>query len=150
MAPWGGSFSKHCRMLSRSPGFYAPEAGSTHPAQVLIIKMFPDVAICAWRAKLPLAEPLLQSEQNPHGCGQESEVTVWAQRRGSQKCTCVHVCVRCVYVCVWTCTSSWASAGSAGSAVNHRSLSRQTEPGRSGQEWLRLPRKKNFHAGVGK
>lgn len=54
----------------------------------------------------------------------------------------------CVCVCVDVHTS-WASAGSASSAVNHRSLSRQTEPGPSGQEGLRLPRK-NSHAGVRK
>lgn len=60
--------------------------------------MFPDVVTCAWRAKLPLAEPVLQSKQFPTAAAKNLK-SLSGPKGGEAKST--RVCTRaCVCVCV--------------------------------------------------
>lgn len=78
------------------------EASSTHPGQALTIRMFPDVATHAWRARLPWLN---------HCCGPRSILTAvtgilesWSGPRGGKAKG--HECARvCVFLGI---SRSWA------------------------------------------
>lgn len=98
-------FPWYCVMFTGMPGFYPPTGRlSAQPPLVLTIKK-PPVSPNVRVTHNPPVEnnPLLGSRKNPHGCHQDSKVTIKTQRnaKGAQVCVCtcvymhagVHVCV---------------------------------------------------------
>lgn len=132
-------------MFTGMPGFYPPTRRlSAQPPLVLTIKK-PPVSPNVPVMHNPLIEnnPLLGSRKNPHGCHQDSKVTIKAQRnaKGAQVCVCTRVCT-CMWVCMPVCFWGWAVLLAK---LNH-SRQNWVPPGGRGSGCQR----QNFHADAGK